>query len=410
MKPLIVMKFGGTSLADRACQDRAVELILERKQTREVVVLVSAMGKETDRLAGLLAANSTDTAETDVLLAAGEQVSAALLAHLLQQKGQAARSFMGWQVPIETTADAARARITHINPDGIKKTLAQNKVPVIAGFQGIDPAGRITTLGRGGSDTSAVAVAIALKAAACEIYTDVEGVFTSDPQVVDGVRCLTSLSYEEMLELASLGAKVLQTRSVALAQVHQMPVRVLPSHKKLGEAAGTLICSEAEKEQNMEQQEISGIAHSKMEAKITLSEVADRPGVAAQIFAPLSAEGVLVDMIVQSSSLDNSTTDITFTLSEENLSRALKLLEGLKDKLGYKKCVGDKEVGKVSVIGVGMRSQSGVASTMFSALSDAGVNIQAISTSEIKISVLVKRAQVEQAVQVLHTAYGLEKK
>jgi aspartate kinase len=401
MKPLLVMKFGGTSLADKAAMERAAERITARAARYRLVAAVSAMGKETDRLVALT--HRDRGAEYDVLLSSGEQVSAALLAQTLQKQGLAARSFMGWQVPILTDSHHARARIEKIETQNITASLAQGEVAVVAGFQGIGPDGRITTLGRGGSDTSAVALAVALKAELCEIYTDVEGVFTTDPQIVDEARCLTSLSYEEMVELSSLGARVLQTRSVALAKLYAMPVRVLPA---ASEAQGTLICSEKE----MEQQDISGIAYSKGEAKITLSALSDKPGIAARIFAPLSRAGVLVDMIAQSSSLDSKSTDITFTIEEENLSRALTILEEEKENIGYKKIAGDSQVAKVSVVGLGMRTQSGIADIMFGALSKEGVNIQAISTSEIKISVLVEEAQMEKAVKVLHAAYGLADK
>lgn len=401
MKPFLVMKFGGTSLADLALMERAADLIAARAETYAVAVVVSAMGKETDRLAALMDERG---AEYDVLLATGEQVSAALLTQTLQKKGVLARSFMGWQVPILTDSAHNRARIENIGTDNIKASFEKNEIAVVAGFQGVSPEGRITTLGRGGSDTSAVALGVALKAELCEIYTDVEGVFTTDPQIVDKARCLTSLSYEEMIELASLGARVLQTRSVALAKLYGIPVRVLPAYKKAGQAQGTLICAE----QDMERQDISGIAYSKSEAKITLSDLSDRPGIAARIFSPLSQAGILVDMIAQSSSLDRGSTDITFTLAEEDLARALVELEKEKDNIGYQKVDGDKNVAKVSVVGMGMGRQSGIAETMFSALSKEAINIQAISTSEIKISVLVEEGQMEKAVQVLHDAYGLE--
>ena len=400
MASLCVMKFGGSSLADETCIARAADYIAERAKSYGVVCVVSAQGKETDRLAAL--AQIKEGAEYDVLLAAGEQVSAALLAQTLQGKGIEAQSFMGWQVPIITTERANKAAIEKVADKNLLACLAKGKVAVVAGFQGIDKHGRITTLGRGGSDTSAVALAVALKAELCQIYTDVEGVFTADPQIVEKARCLTSLTYEEMVELSSLGAKVLQTRSVALAARHNVKVQVLPSYK-LGQ--GTRICSERE----MEKQEISGIAHSKSEAKITLSNLSDKPGVAARIFAPLSHAGILVDMIVQSSSLHSDSTDITFTLGEEDLPQALTLLKQEQDTIGYGEIVGDKQVAKISVVGLGMRSAAGIADKMFATLAKESINVQAISTSEIKISVLIAEAQMDKAVRVLHSAYGLDK-
>ena len=405
MKPICVMKFGGSSLADRECMERAAQFIAARHRDYAVVCVVSAMGKETDRLAQL--GGKQRGAEADVLFASGEQISAALLALVLQKNSTKARSFMGWQVPILTNSNYNKASIERIEETHLLACLAEGQVAVVAGFQGVDESGRITTLGRGGSDTSAVALAVALKAECCQIYTDVEGVFTADPQIVDRAHCLPSLTYEEMVELSSLGARVLQTRSVALAARHQMKVEVLPSYKQ---GQGTSISAEnGSRNKKMEQQQVSGIAHSEAEAKITLSELSDKPGIAARIFAPLSQAGILIDMIVQTSSLHSGSTDITFTLAEGDLAQALEVLKQEQQNIGYKEIAGDKNVAKVSVVGVGMRSVAGIADVMFATLAQEGINIQAISTSEIKISVLVEVAQMAQAVRALHAAYGLDR-
>ena len=410
--PRLVMKFGGTSLADMDCIRRAAAHIAARiAKGYEVAVVVSAMGHETDRLVGLAHdVAGDDDAEYDLVVSAGEQVSAGLLARVLRSQGCAARSFLGWQIPITTDGHHGAARISHIETDQLAHCLSSGQVAVIAGFQGIGPDGRITVLGRGGSDTSAVGLAAALGAQGCEIYTDVKGVFTADPAIVGRARRLTRVAYEEMLEMASQGARVLQTRSVGLAMARQVRLRVLPSRAlpeeiAAGQVCGTEICDEGEM---MEQQTISSVACASDEAKITLTDLADRPGVAANVFSPLARAGILVDMIVQTSAGGQGQTNITFTVLEEDLSRALKLLKEAQSEIGYKNIDSDQDVAKVSVIGIGMRSHAGIAETMFRTLAQANINVQAISTSEIKISVLVAGDQMEEAARQLHTAYGLD--
>lgn len=403
MPQKIVMKFGGTSLADKAHIVQAATHIAERAKNYNVVVVVSAMGSETDRLARLAGENFDS--EYDVILSTGEQISAALVAKQLQSQGIKARSFMGWQVPIKTNSKPTQAGIESVGCIELEAAFSRGEVPVVAGFQGVDKKGLITTLGRGGSDISAVAIAAAIKAECCEIYTDVDGVFTADPQIVEKANCLAMLSYEEMIELASLGARVLQTRSVSLAAANKVEIKVLQSARAEGTQPGTIICAE----ENMENQEVSGIAHSRSEAKITLSGLADRPGIAAKVFSPLSQAGILVDMIMQTSSLGNNITDMTFTLDENDLTRAITLLKERQNDIGYEEIDGDNNVAKISVVGIGMRTQTGIADIMFRTLSQEVINIQAISTSEIKISVLVEEAQMEKAVRVLHSAYGLDK-
>ena len=403
---LVVHKYGGTSVADL---DR-LRAVAARIKTAvdagdRVAVVVSAMAGATNQLvawADALGGSAGDAAESDVVVSSGEQVTIGLLALALQAIGVPARSFLGWQAPVETDGAHGRARIRTIAPARLRSALEGGRVAIVAGFQGISPEGRITTLGRGGSDTSAVALAAALQAERCDIFTDVEGVFTTDPRIVTKARKLDRVTYEEMLEMASLGAKVLQTRSVALAMRHHVRLQVLSS---FAAAPGTLVVDEGEV---VEQQVVSGIAYSRDEAKITLVGVADRPGVAATIFGPLAEAAINVDMIVQSVSADGETTDLTFTVSRADQTRATQILESIRDELGFSRIDADGEVVKVSVIGVGMRSHAGIAHTMFKTLAERGINIQAISTSEIKISILIDEAYTELALRTLHTAYGLD--
>ena len=373
-------------------------------QGDEVAVVVSAMASSTNELADLAmnAASMHDAREYDAVVSAGEQISAGLLALTLQDMGVAARSWLGWQIPIETDGVHGAARITRIGTDELEKRFAQKQVPVIAGFQGIGPDNRITTLGRGGSDLSAVVIAAALKADRCDIYTDVEGVFTSDPRIVTKARKLDKITYEEMLEMASQGARVLQTRSVEAAMNHKVRLQVRSSFSA---APGTLVVDEDE---IVEQEVVSGIAYSNDEAKITLVQVADRPGVAASIFGPLADANINVDMIVQNVSADGRATDVTFTVPRADLERSIKVIEASKDTLGYRQIAPDPNVVKISVIGVGMRSHAGVAQRMFKTLAEKGINIQVISTSEIKVSVLISAEYTELALRALHTAYGLD--
>ncbi len=401
----IVMKFGGTSVGDLdRIRNVARRVKAEADAGNEVAVVVSAMSGETNKLVGLCQGISPmhDAREYDAIVATGEQVTVGLLSMALQDLGVEARSWLGWQIPIRTDGAHSKARILDIETKELNKRMAAGQVAVIAGFQGIGPDNRITTLGRGGSDTSAVAVAAAVKADICDIYTDVDGVYTTDPRIVKSARKLDKITYEEMLESASLGAKVLQVRSVEMAMKHGVRLQVRSS---FSDAPGTLICDEDE---IVEKELVSGIAYSRDEAKITLVKVADRPGVAANIFGPLSENNINVDMIVQNVSDGGGATDLTFTVTKTDLVRAVKVLEEKKAELGYQDLVQDSNVVKVSVIGVGMRSHAGVAQTMFSALSEKGINIQVISTSEIKVSVLVAEEYTELALRALHTAYGLD--
>jgi aspartate kinase len=403
---LVVQKFGGTSVADLE-RIRAVAARIKRaRETGErLAVVVSAMAGTTNQLIGWvgeIAGPHHDRAEYDVVVSSGEQVTVGLLALALQGLGVPARSFLGWQAPVRTDAVHGRARIEAIEASALGACLERDEVVVLAGFQGIAPDGRISTLGRGGSDTTAVALAAALGAERCDIFTDVDGVYTSDPRIVAKAHKLERITYEEMLEMASLGAKVLETRSVALAMQHGVRIQVLSS---FADGAGTLVVDESE---IVEQQIVSGIAYSRDEAKITLVGVADRPGVAATIFGPLAEANINVDMIVQSVSADGETTDLTFTVGRADLARTAAALEAMRPQLGYREIATDGEVVKVSVIGVGMRSHAGTAHTMFRTLAERGINIQAISTSEIKISVLIDEAYTELALRALHTAYGLD--
>lgn len=401
----LVMKFGGTSMAD---VDRIREVAKRVKacvdDDDEVVVVVSAMAGATDQLAKWTSDTAPfhDAREYDVVVSSGEQVTSGLLALSLQDLGIAARSWLSWQIPIHTDAMHGNARIEDIDCREIEKRLDEGQVAVVAGFQGRGGDDRITTLGRGGSDTSAVALAAALRADRCDIYTDVEGVFTADPRIVANARKIDRITYEEMLEMASQGARVLQTRSVSLAMNHQVRVQVLSSFSN---SPGTLVVDEDEV---VEKQVVSGIAYSRDEAKITLVRVADRPGVAAAIFGPLAEANINVDIIVQSVSEDGRSTDVTFTVKETDFDRAVSVVEAARDDVGYDRLISDSNVAKVSVIGVGMRSHAGVAQRMFSALAEKGINIHAISTSEIKVSVLISEEYTELALRSLHTAYGLD--
>jgi aspartate kinase len=413
----IVMKFGGTSMAGTQRIRRVAQIVKRQiEHGDEVAVVVSAMAGDTDRLVNFCReANALyDPAEYDVVVASGEQVTAGLLAMTLQALGCKARSWMGWQMPIHTDNAHAKARIGTIESEALVASMARGEIAVIPGFQGLTDDNRITTLGRGGSDTSAVAVAAAVKADRCDIYTDVDGVYTTDPRIVTRARKLTAVTYEEMLELASVGAKVLQTRSVGLAMKEKVRVQVLSSFTEEGapdanSIPGTMIVSDEElEEQNVERQLITGIAHDKNEAKITLTRVPDRPGAVANIFAPLADANINVDMIIQNVGRDKGETDVTFTCPQADLARCTDILENQREAIGYNRLIPDTKVAKISVVGVGMKSHAGVASTMFSSLADRKINIQAISTSEIKVSVLIDEDETELAVRVLHTAYGLD--
>ncbi len=398
------MKFGGTSVADleRIC-NVAARVKREVDAGHRVAVVVSAMAGVTNQLVGWCQALSPlfDAREYDTVVATGEQVTTGLLAIALHEAGVEARSWQGWQIPIRTDNAHGKARISGIEAAELIRRMEAGQVPVVPGFQGLAPTGRITTLGRGGSDLSAVALAAALQADRCDIYTDVDGVYTTDPRIVPRARKLERISYEEMLELASVGAKVLQTRSVELAMNEGVRVQVLSSFQDL---PGTLVVDEDE---IVEKQNVSGIAYSRDEAKITVRRVPDRPGIAAAIFGAMAEHNVNVDMIVQNVSAEG-TTDMTFTVGRADLPRAQKALDEVRAQVGYAEILTDPDVAKISVVGVGMRSHAGVANTMFRALADKAINIQVISTSEIKVSVLIAAEYTELAVRALHTAYGLD--
>ena len=417
---LIVMKFGGTSVANvERIKNVARHVKREVDAGNRVAVVVSAMSCATNQLVSWVREASLlhDAREYDAVVASGEQVTAGILAICLQSIGVSARSWQGWQIPILTDNAHGAARIKDIDGSKLLQRLNDGEVAVVTGFQGIEPERqRLATLGRGGSDTSAVALAIALKADLCDIYTDVDGIYTTDPRIVPKARRLSKISYEEMLEMASLGSKVLQTRSVELAMVYKMRTRVLSSFtapdamqatspETWGEI-GTIVCSEDE---IVEQQVVSGIAYAKDEAKVTLLKIEDKPGVAASVFGPLAEANVNVDMIVQNLSSDGKHTDMTFTVQEAELPRALEVLKGVQKEIGYFDVKSSADVVKVSVIGVGMRSHAGVAAMMFKALAAKGINILAITTSEIKISVLIDANYSELAVRTLHSLYGLDK-
>ena len=399
------MKFGGTSVADlERIRNAARRIKAEHERGYDIAVAVSAMAGVTNQLVEYVqdAAPLFDLREYDVVVSSGEQVTAGLLSVVLQDMGVQARSWLGWQVPIRTNAAHGSARIEAIEAEEIARRFEERQVAILAGFQGLDDQGRITTLGRGGTDTTAVALAAALQAERCDIYTDVDGVYTSDPRIVTKARKLDKITYEEMLEMASQGAKVLQTRSVEMAMKHHVRIQVLSSFEEL---PGTLVVDEDE---IMEKAIVSGITYSRDEAKITLFGVPDRPGVAARIFGPLADAAINVDMIVQNVSEESNLTGMTFTVTKADLERAVKVLESAHADLGYERLAADSNVVKVSVIGVGMRSHAGVAQQMFTALADKGINIQVISTSEIKVSVLIAEEYAELALRSLHTAYGLD--
>jgi aspartate kinase len=404
-KTRIVMKFGGTSVGTIE-RIKAVAQRVKREidAGHEVAVVVSAMSGQTNQLVAWCSELSPlhDAREYDTVVASGEQVTCGLTAIALQEAGVDARSWLGWQIPIRTDDAHGKARITEIDTTDMLARMAKGQVAVVAGFQGLGSDNRVTTLGRGGSDTSAVALAAALKADRCDIFTDVDGVYTTDPRIVAKARKLDKITYEEMLEMASLGAKVLQIRSVEMAMKHRVRLQVLSSFE---DKPGTMVVDE---EEIMEQELVSGIAYSRDEAKITLLRVPDRPGVAAGIFGPLADANINVDMIVQNVSEGGDATDMTFTVSKGDFERARQVIESNKAELKYAGLIADSNVVKVSVIGVGMRSHAGIAQRMFRALAEKGINIQVISTSEIKISVLVAEEYTELAVRSLHTAYGLD--
>jgi aspartate kinase len=399
------MKFGGTSMAGleriRASADRVVR---EVRAGHQVAVVVSAMAGETDRLVRFCqeAAPLHDPQEYDVVVSSGEQVTAGLMAIVLQSKEVNARSWLGWQMPMHTSGAHSSARIRGIDGERMIEAMQDGIVAVVPGFQGLAESGRVTTLGRGGSDTSAVAVAAALKADRCDIYTDVEGVYTTDPRIVPAARKLDRITFEEMLELASVGAKVLQTRSVELAMKQGVQLRVLSSFR---DVPGTDIVNEDEL---VEDQLITGIAYNRGEAEVTLTKVPDTPGCVAAIFEPLAEHEVNVDMIIQNIADADGKTDVTFTVGRTEIPRVMKMLEAAQEKIGYSRLSYNDKVCKLSVVGVGMRSHTGVAATMFKALGERGINIESITTSEIKISVLIAEEYTELAVRVLHSAYGLD--
>lgn len=409
--PVLVMKFGGTSVATLDRIKRAAKRVSrEVANGNDVIVVVSAMSGETNKLVGLVNETSPmfDAREYDAIVSSGENVTAGLMALTLQEMDIPARSWQGWQVPLKTSSAHGAARIDEIPTDNINEKFGEGmKVAVVAGFQGISAEGRITTLGRGGSDTTAVAFAAAFEAIRCDIYTDVDGVYTTDPRITDKARKMEKVSFEEMLELASLGAKVLQTRSVELAMRFKVKLRVLSSFEEYDPNAGTLICAE---EDIVENNVVSGVAASREEAKMTLVSVADRPGIAAAIFGPLAEAGVNVDMIIQNIS-EEGRTDMTFSCPVDQVARAEAAMAATKERgeVNYQSLVSDTDVAKISLVGIGMRSQSGVAAKMFKTLSDEGINIKVIATSEIKVSVLVDRKYTELAVQALHDAFELEK-
>lgn len=399
------MKFGGTSVADLdRIANAAARVRREVEAGHEVILTLSAMAGVTNQLVSYVDRTSPiyDTREYDVVVSSGEQITAGLMALRLQELGISARSWLGWQIPIRTDDIHGKARIQNIETAEIERRLADGQVAVVAGFQGLAPTGRITTLGRGGTDTTAVALAAAFNAYRCDIYTDVDGVYTCDPRIVSKARKIDMITFEEMLEMASQGAKVLQTRSVELAMNHGVRLQVLSSFE---DKPGTLVVDEDE---IVEQQVVTGIAYSRDEAKVTLVQVLDRPGVAASIFGPLAEAAVNVDMIVQSVAADGERTDLTFTVSKTDLERTVETLKAHRDRIEFREILSDADVVKVSVIGVGMRSHAGVAQTMFRTLSEKGINIQVISTSEIKISTLISEEYTELALRALHTAYGLD--
>ena len=402
---LIVQKFGGTSVADtQRIRNVANRVVKTHDQGNDVVVILSAMAGVTDRLIGLAieAAETPDRRELDVLLATGEQTTAALLAMMLKGMGHKAQSLLGHQAEVVTDCEYGNARILEIGTDRIKRLLTDGNIVVVAGFQGTDIKGNITTLGRGGSDTSAVAIAAALKADVCEIYTDVDGIYTADPNICPRARKIKEISYDEMLNMASLGAKVLQIRSVGFAKKYNIPVHVRSS---FSEEEGTMVVQE---DSVMEQLVVSGVTHDLNQARITLRKVPDQPGIAAKIFSPIAEAGILVDMIIQNTRAAGQ-TDLTFTVPKADYKRAMEMQQRLAEKIGTEEVFGDPHISKVSVIGVGMKNHSGVASLMFNALARENINIIMISTSEIRISCIIEEKYTELAVRVLHTAFGLDR-
>ncbi|APE44164.1 aspartate kinase [Sulfitobacter alexandrii] len=409
--PVLVMKFGGTSVATLDRIRRAAKRVgVEVAKGYDVIVIVSAMSGKTNELVGWVNETSPlyDAREYDAVVSSGENVTAGLMALTLQEMDIPARSWQGWQVPVRTTSAHSAARIEEIPPENIRAKFAEGmQVAVVAGFQGVSPEGRITTLGRGGSDTTAVAFAAAFEAERCDIYTDVDGVYTTDPRVSSKARKLDRIAFEEMLELASLGAKVLQTRSVELAMRYKVKLRVLSSFEEQSDDAGTLVCDE---EEIMESNVVAGVAFSRDEAKMTMVSVADRPGIAASIFTALSDAGVNVDMIVQNIA-EEGRTDMTWSCPVDQVKRAERAISAAKESgtINFQELIADEDVAKVSVVGIGMRSHTGVAAKMFQVLRDEGINIKVITTSEIKISVLIDRKYMELAVQALHDAFELDK-
>ena len=411
----IVMKFGGTSVADLN-RMRAVAAIVRREVDagHSVAVVVSAMAGETNRLIGLseeagppAPALDARNVEQDVIAASGEQVTSGLLALIMQNFGYRARSWQGWQIPVSTDGAHGRARILGIADETISEAIDQGEIAVVAGFQGITPEGRVATLGRGGTDTSAVALAAAINAERCDIYTDVDGVYTTDPRITKQARRIEKISFEEMLEMASVGAKVLQTRSVELAMAYRVPLRVLSSFDPPdAPGPGTIICDE---EDLVEQNIVTAVTPDFNEATVTVLAIPDEPGRAAAIFTKLAEAGINIDMIVQSASREPGFANMSFTSKEDDLDRAVEILNTAQKEIGFKSLQADRHVAKISVIGVGMKSHAGVASTMFQTLADKGINIQNISTSEIKISVLINSDAAEYAVRALHEAYQLDK-
>jgi aspartate kinase len=406
------MKFGGTSVGDiDRIKNAAAKVATEIQRGHNVAVVVSAMSGVTDQLIGFCRAVTPrfDQREHDVVVATGEQITAGLMALALQQRGLNARSWQGWQVKLVTDSTHGKARIKEITADAFSQRIKDGEVGVMAGFQGVTADGRITTLGRGGSDTSAVALAVALKADRCDIYTDVDGVYTTDPRIVAKARKMDRVSYEEMLELASLGAKVLQVRSVEMAMRYRMPVQVLSTFaNEVGsDLPGTLVI---EGNEDMEQNVVTGIAYTKDQVRITLLDIPDRPGVVASIFGPLARAGIGIDMIVQSGSRDGKMADTTLTVVKGEAERAIKVLEDEKDRIGFQKLISNTGVTKISLVGAGMRSHTGVAAKMFETLAEKNINIEVIETSEINISVLIAEEYTELALRALHTAYELDDK
>ena len=410
----IVMKFGGTSVANLDRIRRVSKLVEEEVNAgNEVAVVVSAMSGETNKLVSFVDELNADSDvggalddEYDSIVSSGEQVTSGLLAIALRKRGVKARSWLGWQIPLRTDMAHSKARIEGIETEVMDPSLKSGTVGVVAGFQGISEDGRISTLGRGGSDTSAVALAVALKADRCDIYTDVDGIYTTDPRIASDAKRLDKIAFEEMLELASLGAKVLQTRSVELAMNNNLPIRVLTSFAEEGQDnPGTIVCNE---EETMEERVVSGVAYSRDEAQVTLLRLDDKPGTVAAVCRVMAEANVVVDMIVQGRSRAENAANLTFTVGRRDLDKAIAALEGVKDEIGFESIKSDSKVSKVSIVGIGMRSHTGVAQTMFEALAGRGINVEVIATSEIKISVLIDDEYTELAVRALHSAFELE--